>query len=172
MGKTGSDARAAQLKELSSQEADVGKITEDVKEMRQRLERERPPKGLWDLKNAPGGLIDIEFIAQYLQLAHAKHHPEICHQNTGEVLRRVSDLGLVKPDVSHDLCQANNLYQRLSQIISLCVEGEFDGQRVPEGLAHLLEAAGDVADFSELETTLAKTQTRIRQHFNSVVISA
>ncbi len=162
---------ADQLKNLLSQEADVGKITEDVKEMRQRLERERPPKGLWDLKNAPGGLIDIEFIAQYLQLVHANHHPEICHQNTGEVLKRVSEIRLVKPDVAHDLCQANSLYQRLSQIISLCVEGEFDGSQVPEGLAHLLETAGDASDFSELETTLVKTQIRIREHFNSIVIS-
>ncbi len=161
---------AGELKNLLPHEPDVGKISEDVKEMRQRLERERPHKGLWDLKNAPGGLIDIEFMAQFLQLIHAGRTPEICHQNTGEVLKRVSDLGLVKSDVANDLCQANSLYQRLSQIISLCVEGEFDGSKVPEGLALLLEAAGDAADFSELENTLAKTQTRIRQHYNSIVV--
>ncbi len=161
---------AGELKNLLSHEPDVGKISEDVKEMRQRLERERPHKGLWDLKNAPGGLIDIEFMAQFLQLIHAGRTPEICHQNTGEVLKRVSDLGLVKSDVANDLCQANSLYQRLSQIISLCVEGEFDGSKVPEGLARLLEAAGDAADFSELENTLAKTQSRIRQHYNSIVV--
>jgi len=161
---------AGQLKKLLSLKPDVGKITEDVKEMRLRLERERPSKGLWDLKNAPGGLIDIEFMAQYLQLVHAGNHPEICHQNTGEVLRRVSKLRLVKPDVAQDLCQANSLYQRLSQIISLCVEGEFDGAQVPVGLAHLLEVAGDVSDFSELEATLTKTQTRIRQHFSTILV--
>ena len=31
------------------------------------MARERPPKGEWDLKLSPGGLVDIEFAAQYLQ---------------------------------------------------------------------------------------------------------
>ena len=161
-----------QLKTLLLQNHEARKVTEDVIEMRQRLERERPPKGIWDLKNAPGGLIDIEFMAQYLQLVHASHHPQICHQNTAEVLKRVAELKLVEPETAQDLRHANSLYQRLSQIISLCVEGEFDSTQVQEGLRHLLEAAGDVSDFDALEARLAKTQTGIRKHFNSIVVSA
>jgi len=161
-----------QLRALMSQQRQVGKITDDVIEMRQRLERDRPSKGLWDLKNQPGGLIDIEFIAQYLQLVYAHRFPQISHQNTAEVLKRVAEQDLVEKNICRDLIDANRLYQRLSQIISLCVEGVFDGSQVPEGLRHLLEAAGDVPDFNNLETRLAATQTTIRQHFNTIIVAA
>jgi len=160
-----------QLRTLMSQTRDDNKIAEDVLEMRQRLERDRPAKGLWDLKNAPGGLIDIEFIAQYLQLVHAQKFPEISHQNTAVVLDRVAKAGLVEKDIAQDLMAANRLYQRLSQVINLCVEGIFDGSQVPEGLRHLLEGAGNVSDFSTLETRLQATQTAIRGHFKTIIIA-
>ncbi|MCK5934153.1 MAG: bifunctional [glutamine synthetase] adenylyltransferase/[glutamine synthetase]-adenylyl-L-tyrosine phosphorylase [Fulvimarina manganoxydans] len=43
-------------------------VTEDVRAMRGRIEREKPPRGALDLKLRPGGLIDLEFIAQWAQL--------------------------------------------------------------------------------------------------------
>ena len=43
---------------------------------------------VWNIKHFRGGLVDIEFIAQYLQLRHAADRPEILHQATAEVLRR------------------------------------------------------------------------------------
>jgi glutamate-ammonia-ligase adenylyltransferase len=45
-------------------------------------------EGAWDLKQAPGGLVDIEFIAQALQLIHAAKHPEIVSTETETVRRR------------------------------------------------------------------------------------
>jgi glutamine synthetase adenylyltransferase len=39
-------------------------IPADITDMRQRLYREKPGKGLWDLKTAEGGLIDVEFVVQ------------------------------------------------------------------------------------------------------------
>ncbi len=48
---------------------DAKKTAADVIEMRELMERERPGKGDWDLKLDPGGLVDIEFAAQFLQLA-------------------------------------------------------------------------------------------------------
>jgi len=160
-----------QLRALLSQTQNVGRIAEEVVEMRGRLERDRAAKGLWDLKNVAGGLIDIEFIAQYLQLVHAYEFPEICHQNTAEVLNNVSKLKILAPEVIQDLCTANRLYQRLSQIISLCVEGEFDGAQVPDGLRHLLEVAGEVTDFAALEDKLGAIHVKIRAHFNTIIVA-
>jgi hypothetical protein len=37
----------------------------DLTEMRDLIEQEKPPRDIWDVKLIPGGLIDIEFIAQY-----------------------------------------------------------------------------------------------------------
>lgn len=159
----------SQLNVALSQVPDVEKITKDVVEMRQRLERERATKDHWDLKNVPGGMIDIEFIAQYLQLIHAEDAPEIRHQNTAEVLKCLSECKLLDTNIVGDLREAHKLYQRLSQIISLCVEGDFNSDQVPDGLRHLLKAAGDVSSFRALETKLITTQRQTREYFNAIL---
>ncbi len=51
-----------------SQKRDVAKVAADVREMRQLIDKEKPAESLWDFKLIPGGLVDLEFIAQYLTL--------------------------------------------------------------------------------------------------------
>ena len=50
--------------------------------MRARMAETFPGRNLWDLKYAPGGLVDIEFIAQTLQLVHAPARPDVLDTNT------------------------------------------------------------------------------------------
>ncbi|MGH6719046.1 MAG: bifunctional [glutamine synthetase] adenylyltransferase/[glutamine synthetase]-adenylyl-L-tyrosine phosphorylase, partial [Alphaproteobacteria bacterium] len=52
-----------------------GPLAAEIAAMRARVAAEHPAKGPWDVKYAPGGLIDVEFIAQYLQLRDAHRHP-------------------------------------------------------------------------------------------------
>ena len=49
----------------------------DAVAMRARMLRDLPPEGPWDLKAMPGGLIEVEFIAQALQLRHAAENPKV-----------------------------------------------------------------------------------------------
>src|SRR5262249_54796230 len=65
---------------------DRGKLVRDIIEMRGMIEEAKGGEGAWDLKLAPGGLVDIEFIAQFLQLLHADEHPEIVSTETESVL--------------------------------------------------------------------------------------
>ncbi|HEX2561350.1 MAG TPA: glutamine-synthetase adenylyltransferase, partial [Phenylobacterium sp.] len=69
------------------------RIAGDVREMRELLERERPPKHDWDLKLSPGGLVDVEFAAQHLQLVHAADGGPL-RQNTAEALAAFREAGL------------------------------------------------------------------------------
>ena len=50
---------------------DRAKIAADVRDMRARIAKEKGTEDIWDLKQVRGGLVDVEFIAQYLQLVHA-----------------------------------------------------------------------------------------------------
>ena len=54
---------------------------------------EKGGEGAWDLKQAPGGLVDIEFIAQYLQLVHGKSYPGILSPETETVLINAAKAG-------------------------------------------------------------------------------
>jgi [glutamine synthetase] adenylyltransferase / [glutamine synthetase]-adenylyl-L-tyrosine phosphorylase len=54
--------------------------------MRGAIAEEKGEDERWDLKHAAGGLVDLEFIAQYLALVHAEAEPEILDTHTGRVL--------------------------------------------------------------------------------------
>ncbi len=82
--------------EVLSARRDIPKIAKDVAEMRGLIEQEKPPVSIWDLKLIPGGLIDIEFIAQYLRLiAPARGRRHRCqrpqYHRGAEIARRQPD---------------------------------------------------------------------------------
>ena len=57
-----------ELADLLSTKRDGVKITTDIRDMRKTLKKEKPAKNVFDVKLAEGGLIDIEFIAQWAAL--------------------------------------------------------------------------------------------------------
>jgi glutamate-ammonia-ligase adenylyltransferase len=67
-------------------------IADEIGRMRERIERELGSK--LDLKVGAGGVIDIEFAAQYLQLAHGHAHPALRTTSTVEALRAAARCGV------------------------------------------------------------------------------
>ncbi len=63
--------------------------------MRRAIALEKGEDDIWDLKLAAGGLVDIDFIAQYLQLVHASTKPEILSVSTLQVLDNGARLGVL-----------------------------------------------------------------------------
>src|SRR4029079_6557356 len=89
---------AAAIRRVLTRPRDSAKLAGDVVTMRRRMETHNRPASVWDIKQIPGGLVDVEFIAQYLMLLHAAHHPEILLSNTGKALRTLARLGLIGAD--------------------------------------------------------------------------
>ena len=70
--------------------------------MREKLHRAHPNKSeLFDVKHDRGGMIDIEFVVQYLVLAHAARHAQLT-KNLGNIalLGMAAELGLLSKDVA------------------------------------------------------------------------
>ena len=63
--------------------------------MRRAIALEKGEDDIWDLKYAAGGMVDIDFIAQYLQLVHAAEKPEILNVSTLQVLDNAARLGVL-----------------------------------------------------------------------------
>ena len=123
----------------------------------------------WDLKYAAGGLVDIEFIAQYLQLVHAHALPGILYTSTARVLDKALALRLLRVEEAEVLRSAVQLYQDLTQILRLCRSGPFDAKVAGAGLLRLLARAGDVPDFATLDATLIETQGKVRASFERIL---
>jgi glutamate-ammonia-ligase adenylyltransferase len=144
---------------------DAGLIAGDVVEMRSAIAKEKGDGDRWDLKYAAGGLIDLEFIAQYLQLVHAARLPDILDTSTAGVLDKAWRLRVLPVEDAEVLRPAVRLYHDLTQILRLCLAGPFDPKTAGPGLLRLLVRAADVPDFAALEATLIETQARVRESF-------
>src|SRR5262249_43472371 len=105
---------------------DAELVAGDVAEMRRAIAQEKGEDKVWDLKYAAGGLVDVEFIAQYLQLVHGAAHPDILDTSTVRVLDRAWRSGLIETADAEVLRAAARLYHDLTQILRLCVSGPFD----------------------------------------------
>ena len=57
----------------------------------------------YNIKQGVGGLVDIEFLAQYLQLRHGKAHPRVRVPGTVNALRALEREGILSPDESRKL---------------------------------------------------------------------
>jgi glutamate-ammonia-ligase adenylyltransferase len=110
-------------------------------------------------------LVDIEFIAQYLQLIHAHQFPDILDTSTARVLDKARALNVLAIEDAEILRPAVQLYHDLTQILRLCLPGAFDPKKAGPGLLRLLARAADVPDFATLEATLADTQANVRGSF-------
>jgi len=147
---------------------DPVKTAVDVLEMRELMEQERPGKGVWDLKLTPGGLVDIEFVAQFLQLKHAAAGGPLAH-NTGEALAALRVAGLADDAALACLETAWRLEQDLSQLIKVALEEGGDPESEPKAFRALLARAGHVREFRSLKTKLTKAKAEARAAFETIV---
>jgi len=148
---------------------DAAKTLSDVAEMRALMDRERPSKSLWDLKLAPGGFVDIEFIAQALQLTAGALAPQVLSPNTGEALARLSATGLLSLEASGRLISAWRLWSDLTQLLRVCVAGDFHPETAPQPLQQRLAQLGRVQSFDALEAEMRILQHAVRGDFLQIV---
>jgi [glutamine synthetase] adenylyltransferase / [glutamine synthetase]-adenylyl-L-tyrosine phosphorylase len=144
-------------------------IASDVAEMRRAVALEKGEKDIWDLKYAAGGMVDIDFIAQYLQLVHAADRPDILDVSTLHVLDNAARLGVLPQSAAEVLRPAAHLYHDLTQILRLCVIDRFKPETAGDDLLRVMARAGDAPDFSSLEARVKETQTEVRRVFRDIV---
>jgi glutamate-ammonia-ligase adenylyltransferase len=156
------------IRDVLVQPRDLAITRNDVAEMRRAIAAEKGEGDAWDLKHAAGGLVDIEFIAQYLQLVHAAALPDILDVSTTQVLEKAARLGLLSQPHFEVLRPAARLYHDLTQILRLCVGSGFNPQSAGPQLLRVLARAGDAPDFSSLEAHLRETQSAVREVFDEI----
>jgi glutamate-ammonia-ligase adenylyltransferase len=141
----------------------------DVADMRRAIALEKGEDEVWDLKYAAGGMVDIDFIAHYLQLVHAAAKPEILSVSTLQVLDNAAKLGVLAQSEAEVLRPAARLYHDLTQILRLCVTEKFKPETAGEDLLRVMARAGDTPDFSTLEARVRETQAEVRRVFRTLV---
>jgi glutamate-ammonia-ligase adenylyltransferase len=100
---------------------DEPKLREEVLAMRKKLLEGHPNRSeLFDLKHDRGGMIDIEFMVQYLVLAHAHRYPALT-ANDGNIalLKLAGELGLIPAELAESVRSAYRKFRRLQHGLRL-----------------------------------------------------
>jgi glutamate-ammonia-ligase adenylyltransferase len=129
--------------------------------MREKLAAQFPGRNRWDLKFAPGGLVDIEFIAQTLELVTATR-ADVLDTNTIEALRKLKAAGALPAHQAAILIETASLEHALTQVLRIALEGTLEPADATRGLRTLLVRASGVEDFDALEARLADRQAAVR----------
>jgi glutamate-ammonia-ligase adenylyltransferase len=139
---------------------------ERIAHMRERIEKERTPAGKEALaiKTGAGGLIDAEFLAQTLCLAHGWQEP-----NTAKALNRACDSGALPPEDGKSLLEN---YRQIHHIECILRRWSFEGEvLLPDDPAPLYRVAVRCG-FRDAETfmqSVKETRARIRAVYTKVM---
>jgi [glutamine synthetase] adenylyltransferase / [glutamine synthetase]-adenylyl-L-tyrosine phosphorylase len=145
------------------------RLVADVADMRRRIAESHPHPSPWDLRNRQGGLIDIEFIAQYLMLREAARAPEVLRRDIAAALAALGAAGALPPQGVRELGEALALLRHLRGLLALL----FDGMPEPAALegpagTTLARWAGAV-DFPRLEADMTAACARVRAWYDRLI---
>jgi glutamate-ammonia-ligase adenylyltransferase len=132
-------------------------VAAEVRAMRDLMARERRPDGFWDLKLAPGGLVDAEFVGQFRQLQSAA---------AGGALT-VSTLSQLARDMP--LREAWKVQQGLAQLLACAFDDKADVEAEPETFRRRLAQAAGELDFESLVHRLHTLRGAARGAFETAL---
>ena len=160
---------ARTVRETLTRKRDAAKIARETRAMRALIAREKGDSDVWDLKLAAGGLIDIEFVAQYLELAFAHKHPAILDVSTRKVVEEAGQAGLITPEQAEVLIDAHRLYADATQFMRLSTSGPFDPAKAGAGVKRRIAAAIGFPDFEAFAAALNEARKRVRATFEAIL---
>jgi glutamate-ammonia-ligase adenylyltransferase len=107
--------------EVLRQERDPEKLRSEVLAMRKRMHEAHPNRSdQFDLKHDAGGMIDIEFIVQFLVLRNAAQYPQLT-ADIGNIalLKLCGELGLIDTTLAGDVAHAYRSFRKMQHEIRL-----------------------------------------------------
>ncbi len=102
-------------KEILCKPRDVVKLKQDILKMREKMLDVHPnPTALFDIKHDRGGIIDVEFMVQYLVLGYACQYPQLTG-NIGNIalLKLAGELGLISVNTAEKVRSAYREFRRI-----------------------------------------------------------
>jgi len=136
---------------------DPARVRPDAAAMRARMLRDLPESGPWDVKLRPGGLVEVEFVAQALQLAHGLHEPM-----TRRALTLLAGQGALSDADARLLIEADHLWRTIQSMLRITVGHA--AAPPPTAAEPLLRATGTV-DLAALHGRMDETARAVRAAF-------
>lgn len=143
---------------------------DELRDMRDRIlaeaDRQKPCREQFDVKLGKGGIREVEFLVQSMQLIYGGRHPELDEPNTLRCLQRLKDLGLITPKALDELKESYIFLRRVEHWVQL--DQNRQTQKLPrseEAQKRLAFALGFDEDYNRFLERLESCCTVVHQHF-------
>jgi glutamate-ammonia-ligase adenylyltransferase len=157
------------LADILCSRRDPRKLVIDVADMRRRIAEENPRPSPWDLRNRRGGLIDLEFIVQYLMLQHAASAPQILRRGVSDALQALGEAGVLPPRARRELGEAAALFRNVQAVLTLLGDNPpATGGLAASDVATLAYCVGAV-DSAELDSDITDAAARVRSWYDRLI---
>ena len=148
---------------------DPRRLVTDVADMRRRIAEENPRPSSWDLRNRRGGLIDLEFIVQFLMLRDAASSPQILRRGTAKAITALGEAGLLPPQARHELGAAALLFRNVQAVLTLLGDGLPAAGDLGEPDAAALAACVAAVDFARLDADITGAAARVHSWYDRLI---
>jgi glutamate-ammonia-ligase adenylyltransferase len=147
---------------------EAAKIRGDTVAMRDRIAQELPPRGPFDVKTLPGGMLEVAFIAEALQLIHGPAAPALFRANTRAALRGLEAAGYLPEADAAALVAADFLWRSIQGIDRLTGLRETATEPPVAMLAPLLRATA-TAELGALRRAMGEASRAVRACFEKYI---
>ncbi len=158
------------IRHILIQKRDPEALAKDVSDMRDRTAKEHKADSPWTVKHWRGGLLDLEFIAQFLQLRHAHDHPDVLDGNTANAFLKLGAAGVLPEDEAAFLSNSVHIWRNIQGLLRLTVGNEFDPETAPEALKARLAKTSRAIDFNTLERVIEKMSAVVMRTYDRYVV--
>lgn len=142
---------------------------EDICKMRDLMDRERLPSNDWDIKLQKGGLVDIEFIVQGLQILNGGDYPQLLTPGTRDGLDALWAAELIDQKDHKLLTETLTLYETVLQYKAICLSGQLHPDVAPASVLSLIAQRCGFENFVDLEGDYHRRRAKIRPLFNALI---
>ena len=152
--------------------------TEDLErfiQIKSDMSKARKRRGHWNVKLGEGGIRDIEFFAQMLQMVNAAEHSVLQNTNTLSVLKGLGSIGILNVAEEHELTNSYLFLRRLENRLQMIDERQThdlpDDRKEREKLALSLRVEGHTNEevLNNFENTLFLNQSIAKKYFDRVL---
>jgi glutamate-ammonia-ligase adenylyltransferase len=157
------------IKTQLMQRRDSRKLAEDVIQLRSKVAKEFGNNNPWNLKYVRGGLMDIDFIGQYLALLYTHQVTELINKSSPDIFDLLMKRGILPNEIANELKQAYEFLNSLFALLRLCGGGTLDESTAPMGFKHLIASSLKLPDFSHVKVTLVSTLATVSEHFDKLI---
>lgn len=148
---------------------DKEKLLADALEMRERIEKNHGTKDIWNIKYIRGGIIDLDFIAQYLLLLHAHETPKATPGSAVEIYQWLKEQRLIDKAVADELIDADGFLNQIFNMLRLSCDNDFNEATALPGLKKILCESVQISDFETLKEKLITVEERVSRQYNALL---